>query len=80
MKKLTRKLLLSVFSLGLPVVTLSTTTFAWYTANTSVSATGIQGTTEGEVSGSLETVTSFVSSVFIPNISPTLFITLLALE
>lgn len=54
MKKLTRKLLLSVFSLGLAVVTLSTTTFAWYTTNAEVSATGITGTSQGEVSGSLE--------------------------
>ena len=54
MKKLMRKLVLSCFALGLAVVTLTTTTFAWYTANASVSATGVQGTTAGEISGSLE--------------------------
>ena len=43
MKKLMRKLVLSSFALGLAVITLSTTTFAWYTANTDVSATDIVG-------------------------------------
>lgn len=54
MKKLMRKLVLSCFALGLAVVTLTTTTFAWYTTNKEVSATGIKGKTQGEVSGSLE--------------------------
>lgn len=50
MKKLMRKLVLSSFALGLAVITLSTTTFAWYTSNTDVSATGIAGksTTDGD--------------------------------
>ena len=32
--KLTKKLLLSALSLGLAVVTLTTTTYAWYTSST----------------------------------------------
>lgn len=44
--KLTKKLLLSALSLGLAVVTLTTTTFAWYTSNTDVLATGA-GSTSG---------------------------------
>jgi hypothetical protein len=54
MKKLTRKLLLSSFALALALVTLTTTTFAWYTTNREVSATVAQSTTKGDVSGSLE--------------------------
>ncbi len=53
MKKLGRKLVLSSLSLGLAVVTLSTTTYAWYTNNTTVSATGAQGTTSATTEGSL---------------------------
>lgn len=54
MKKLTRKLVLSAFALALALVTLSTTTFAWWTQNTSVSADGVTGNTKGDASGSLE--------------------------
>lgn len=54
MKKLTRKLLLSSFALALALVTLTTTTFAWYTTNREVSATVAQSKTKGDVSGSLE--------------------------
>lgn len=43
MKKLMRKLVLSSFALGLAVITLSTTTFAWYTSNTEVKANNISG-------------------------------------
>lgn len=45
MKKLMRKLVLSSFALGLAVITLSTTTFAWYTSNVNVTADGINGNT-----------------------------------
>lgn len=45
MKKLMRKLVLSSFALGLAVITLSTTTFAWYTSNVKVDANGINHTT-----------------------------------
>ena len=44
MKKLMRKLILSSFALGLAVVTLTTTTFAWYTSNTLVEAKEVIGT------------------------------------
>lgn len=47
MKKLGRKLVLSSLSLGLAVVTLSTTTYAWYTSNTDVSAKGMNGAIAG---------------------------------
>lgn len=47
MKKLGRKLVLSSLSLGLAVVTLSTTTYAWYTSNT-VSAKGMNGAIAGD--------------------------------
>lgn len=53
MKKLGRKLTLSALSLGLAVVTLSTTTFAWYTSNKTVSASGIMGATSGETDSTL---------------------------
>ena len=43
MKKLMRKLVLSSFALGLAVVTLTTTTFAWYTSNVEVKANNISG-------------------------------------
>lgn len=45
MKKLMRKLVLSCFALGLAVVTLTTTTFAWYTSNTEASTNAVQGNT-----------------------------------
>lgn len=38
MKKLTKKLLLSAITLGLALVTLTTTTFAWYTSSTQAKA------------------------------------------
>ena len=38
MKKLTKKLLLSAITLGLALVTLTTTTFAWYTSSQTASA------------------------------------------
>lgn len=50
MKKLMRKLVLSSFALGLAVITLSTTTFAWYTSNTEVKANNIIG--QSSTSGS----------------------------
>ncbi len=50
MKKLMRKLVLSSFALGLAVITLSTTTFAWYTSNKEVSANNILG--QSSTSGS----------------------------
>ena len=46
MKKLTRKLFLSVASLGVCAATLVSTTFAWYTTNTSVDLGAISGMTE----------------------------------
>lgn len=50
--KLTKKLLLSALSLGLAVVTLTTTTYAWYTTSTEASATGAEGSTSGTTSDS----------------------------
>ena len=50
--KLTKKLLLSALSLGLAVVTLTTTTFAWYTSSTDASAAGGTGSTSGQTSDS----------------------------
>lgn len=41
MKKLTRKLFLSVCTLAICAVTLVSTTFAWYTTNTNVTADGL---------------------------------------
>lgn len=43
MRKLTRKLLLSMFTLAVCAVTLVSTTFAWYTTNTEVNASQITG-------------------------------------
>lgn len=62
MKKLGKKLVLSSLSLGLAVVTLTTTTFAWYTSNTSVNAT-ISGAT-GETSDTTLTIASTASGPF----------------
>lgn len=42
MKKLTRKLFLSVFTALFAVVALGTTTFAWFSMNTTVQATGMK--------------------------------------
>ena len=44
MKKLTRKLFLSVCTLAICAVTLVSTTFAWYTTNSEVSASAVTGT------------------------------------
>lgn len=51
--KLTKKLLLSALSLGLAVVTLTTTTYAWYTTNTEVSATAKGSTSAASNDASL---------------------------
>lgn len=51
MKKLTKKLLLSAITLGLALVTLTTTTFAWYTTSKTATASGT-GVTSGETSDS----------------------------
>lgn len=45
MKNLTRKLFLSICTLAICAVTLVSTTFAWYTTNTEVSATNINAST-----------------------------------
>ena len=52
MKKLTRKLFLSVCTLAICAETLVSTTFAWYTSNTEVDVTGITGSagTDGSAS------------------------------
>lgn len=55
--KLTKKLLLSALSLGLAVVTLTTTTYAWYTSSTEASATG-KGTTSGTTADSTLQISS----------------------
>lgn len=55
--KLTKKLLLSALSLGLAVVTLTTTTFAWYTSSTEANATG-----SGMASGTTDDSTLMISS------------------
>ena len=49
MKKISRKLLLSILSMAFAVVALGTTTFAWFTTNATVTAeikVGIQSTTD----------------------------------
>ena len=56
--KLTKKLLLSALSLGLAVVTLTTTTFAWYTSSTDANAAGGQGTTSGTTTDSTLMISS----------------------
>ena len=57
LSKLTKKLLLSALTLGLAVVTLTTTTFAWYTTNTEASATG-----KGSTSGTTDDFSLMISS------------------
>lgn len=47
MSKLTKKLFLSAIALGLAVVTLTTTTFAWYTSSTTAQATNGSASTSG---------------------------------
>ena len=56
--KLTKKLLLSALSLGLAVVTLTTTTFAWYTSSTDANAVGGEGTTSGTTKDSTLMISS----------------------
>ena len=54
MKKLTRKLFLSVAALAVCAATLVSTTFAWYVSNSEASVSEIHGSTAGtEVSGNL---------------------------
>lgn len=50
--KLTKKLLLSALSLGLAVVTLTTTTYAWYTSSTTAKVNETQGEASNETSDS----------------------------
>lgn len=50
MKKLTRKLFLSVFTALFAVVALGTTTFAWFSMNTTVQATGMQAQAKADAS------------------------------
>ncbi len=49
--KLFKKLALSGIALGAAAVTLTATTFAWYTSNTTVEITQIQGMTEAKADG-----------------------------
>lgn len=54
MKKLTRKLFLSVAALAVCAATLVSTTFAWYVSNSKATVSGVAGSTAGtEVSGNL---------------------------
>lgn len=53
MKKLVRKVVLSSLALGISVVTLSTTTFAWYTSNVTASVNNVNGTTAGTTDSTL---------------------------
>lgn len=50
MKKLTRKLFLSVFTALFAVVALGTTTFAWFSMNTTVQATGMKAQAKADAS------------------------------
>ena len=58
LSKLTKKLLLSALTLGLAVVTLTTTTFAWYTTSTEVNVTNGQGTASGSTSATTLLISS----------------------
>ncbi len=51
--RLTRKLFLSIAALGVTAATLTTSTFAWYTANSEAKVTQIQASTESKGSDSL---------------------------
>ena len=62
--KLTKKLLLSALSLGLAVVTLTTTTFAWYTSSTEAGAVG-----QGETSGTTQDSTLEITTAYDGNIN-----------
>lgn len=53
MKALKRKLFLSIASLAVCAATLVSTTFAWYTSNTEVSASGVTGTSQANGDGLL---------------------------
>lgn len=50
MKKLTKKLFLSVFTALFAVVALGTSTFAWFSMNTTVQATGMQAQAKADAS------------------------------
>lgn len=74
MKKLTRKLLLSVFTLAICAVTLVSTTFAWYTTNTEATTNTVQGQTNAATDSSNLLISSdgnVWSSVCTPNIGST---------
>lgn len=45
-KNLTRKLALSAVTMGVAALTVTSTTYAWYTTNATASATGLKATTE----------------------------------
>ena len=50
MKKISRKLLMSIFSMAFAIIALGTTTFAWFTMNSTATAeieVGVQSGTEG---------------------------------
>lgn len=53
MKALKRKLFLSIASLAVCAATLVSTTFAWYTSNTEVSASNVTGTSQANSAGLL---------------------------
>lgn len=68
-KRLTRKLFLSLAAMGVTAATLTTSTFAWYTANSEAKVTQIQASTESKGSDSLfvaaaQTYTSTVAQSF----------------
>ena len=54
MKKISRKLLLSILSMAFAVVALGTTTFAWYTSNAKVSASNITAGTSDTGASTLQ--------------------------
>ena len=66
--KLTKKLLLSALSLGLAVVTLTTTTFAWYTTNTEVSAAA-KGSTSGVSNDTSLLISDAANGTFGPSVN-----------
>ena len=53
MKKIAKKLLFSSLALSASVLTLTTTTYAWYVQNTTATATGITASTKDEIGNSL---------------------------
>ena len=62
--KLTKKLLLSAIALGLTVVTLTTTTFAWYTSSNKVNVLGGSGTASSTTSDSTLLIAKGDSTTF----------------